>query len=1067
MKSILLFLALTLIAPLRADSVFEAPEEGEHIALIGNGLGERLQYFGKFESQLHLRYPEHHLSVRNLCYSGDTPAYRPRAGRPTPWAFPGGEKFRPELNKHRGEGHYPSPDEWLTICKADTVLAFFGFNESFDGPGGVEKYRAELDAFVAHTLTQKYNGKSAPKLVLVSPIAFEDLSSTYDLPDGIRENTNLALYTDVMREVAKKRGVGFIDLFSKTKELYATSKTSYTINGFSLHEIGDQRVSYLIADSLYAPKTIELRANPAKVMERIKEKTWLWQNDHRMLNGVHAYGRRWKPFGDFNYPQEIEKLREMTAIRDQAIWKAVIDEELDLAAADEKTRTLDPVETNFPEPVEYLRPKKSLESFTMMDGFQIELFADERDFPDLANPVQMTFDSKGRLWVCTMPSYPHYRPGDPMPDDKILILEDTDGDHRADKQTIFADGLHLPIGIELAPGGVYVSQEPNLVFLSDITGDDKADNKTYLLHGFDSHDTHHAISAFSSDASGALYMAEGTFLHSQVETPYGPQRCTGGGIWRFDPKSFRLDRVVQTEFYNPWGIAFDDWDNCFIGDASDGNNWWELPLSAKAPFDYNTEKIAPFAPKRSRPTSGAEFVSSRHFPEEMQGAFMQNNTIGFLGTSVNRITEDDGGFSGELLGDLLSSSDPNFRPCDLEFAPDGSLYILDWHNALVGHMQHSARDPKRDHAHGRVYRVTHKDRPLVEAPQIAGASIPKLFTALTEPEYRTRYRARRELRSQDWEIVVPAAKAWIKTLDPTDDRYEHHLTEALWVTWSHNRIDPEILQLCLSAKSEEARAAAVRVIRHSWRRIPNHTELLTIAANDPNPQVRLEAIIAASWLDNPDGARIALEAFKHPIGKWMPEAIRTTFLTLADDVGSLRADGKLDLTDNPLAGEFLAGTLQVGNESTTPSVSEPDLSPKDLELWRLGKEVYSRDAHCATCHQATGLGMEKIYPPLAESEWVVGNEERLIKLVLNGVWGPITVNETTYDPANGVPPMMGFAPLLNDREIAGVLTYIRNHFGNQAPPIKPETISKIREETKEKKGFYSPEELLKLHPFTK
>ncbi|WP_193212377.1 PVC-type heme-binding CxxCH protein [Luteolibacter marinus] len=1062
------FLVACLLLPaLRAAPVFEAPQKGEHIVLLGNGLGERMQYYGNFETQLHLRYPEHHLTVRNLCYPGDTPAYRPRAGRKTPWAFPGAEKLRPELNQHRGEGHYPSEDEWLATCKADTILAFFGYNESFEGPAGTEKYRAELDTFVAHTLAQQYNGNSAPRLVLVSPIAFEDLSSGYDLPDGTRENANLALYTEVMKEVAAKRQVGFIDLFNPTLALFKDSQSKLTTNGFALNDVGDVKIAYLLADALYQPAQILLLADPNKVAARVVEKSWFWQNDHRMLNGVHAYGRRWKPYGNFNYPQEIEKIREMTAVRDEAIWQAVAGKEMDLAAADAKTRALDPVETNFTRPIEYLSGKEALEKFTVMDGFQIELFADERDFPDLANPMQMTFDNFGRLWVCTMPSYPHYRPGDPLPDDKILIFEDTDGDHRADKQTVFADGLHLPIGFELAPGGVYVSQEPNLIYLRDTNGDGKADQRSYILNGFDPHDTHHAISAFSSDASGAIYMAEGVFLHSQVETPYGPQRCTGGGIWRFDPQSFRLERTVQTYFNNPWGIAFDDWDQCFIGDASDGNNWWALPLSVKAPFSHEIKKIAPFAPKRSRPTSGAEFVSSRHFPDEMQGAFMQNNAIGFLGTSVSRLHEDDGGFSGEALGDLVSSSDPNFRPCDLEFAPDGSLYILDWHNALVGHMQHSARDPNRDHARGRIYRVSHKTRPLVEAPAIAGASVPALFAALKEPEYRTRYRARRELRGQSADIVAPAARAWIDTLDPSDPRYEHHVTEALWVTWAQNRVDREILGLCLGAKSHQARAAAVHVLRYAWRKIPDHTALLLKAAGDPHPLVRLEAIAAASWLDNPDGATVLLEALKHPVGKWMPEAIKTAFLTLGDDIEELKKDGALDLTGNPVAAGYLDGTLELGAKPATPAEPEPKLAAADLELWRIGKEVYGREAHCATCHQPDGKGQDKIYPPLDGSEWVTGDEERLIKLVLKGLWGPITVKGTTFDPSNGVPPMMGFGPMLDDREVAGVLTYVRNHFGNTAPAVKPESVAKIREATKEKVDFYSTKDLLEQHPFTR
>ena len=155
-----------------------------------------------------------------------------------------------------------------------------------------------------------------------------------------------------------------------------------------------------------------------------------------------------------------------------------------------------------------------------------------------------------------------------------------------------------PIGFEFAPEGVYVAQEPNLVLLVDENGDDRADRMELLLHGFDTHDTHHAISAFCADASGAFYLCEGRFLHSQVETPYGARRCNDGGVWRFDPKNFRLERYSQADYNNPWGVAFDYWEQCYISDASDGLNWWGLPLSAKMPYGIEITKTRTFVPKR-------------------------------------------------------------------------------------------------------------------------------------------------------------------------------------------------------------------------------------------------------------------------------------------------------------------------------------------------------------------------------------------------------------------------------------------------------------------------------------
>jgi len=160
-------------------------------------------------------------------------------------------------------------------------------------------------------------------------------------------------------------------------------------------------------------------------------------------------------------------------------------------------------------------PRVALERLRPAPGYEVNLFASEEQFPDLAKPVAMTFDARGRLWVLTSPTYPHLLPGT-APHDKLVILEDTNEDGRADTSTVFADGLHLPMGFELGDGGVYVSQEPNLMFLRDTNGDDRADQRRIILHGFGTEDSHHAIHAFQWGPGGDLYFQEGTFLHSQV-----------------------------------------------------------------------------------------------------------------------------------------------------------------------------------------------------------------------------------------------------------------------------------------------------------------------------------------------------------------------------------------------------------------------------------------------------------------------------------------------------------------------------------------------------------------------
>lgn len=1049
------------------------PAAGERIVFIGNGLAERDIYYNRFETELHLRFPEQKLLVRNMGRAGETPGFRPHPARVSQWAFPGAEQFRPELSSHNGKGFFPMPDQWLTFLKADTIVAFFGYNESFDGPERVASFEGELHAFVLHTLSKAYNGTAAPRLVLVSPIAFEDLSGTRDLPNGKRENANLELYTAAMQRVAQKHGLTFIDLFHPTLKRYAGARQPFTINGFSPTDAAYRELAVLLADGLFGPAPRSAKADPALVHGAVQEKDWLWRNDYYILNGVHTHGQRYAPYGPQNYPDEVKKTREMAALRDTLIHDVAAGRKKDLAVDDSKTHPLPPVPTNFKPggamgTGDYQAGDKVIENLKMKEGFKVELFASEREFPELKNPVQMSFDNRGRLWVATMPTYPHWRPGDPKPNDKILILEDTNNDGKADKQTVFADRLHLPLGFELAPEGVYLTQQPNFCLLVDENGDDRADRLEILLHGFDTHDTHHAIHAYSSDASGAIYMGEGRFLHSQVETPYGPRRCNDGGVWRFEPRSFRLERHSQADYNNPWGIGFDHWEQNFIADASDGLSWWALPLAAKMPYGVELPKTQTFVPKRSRPTAGAEFVSSRHFPDELQGQFMNCNSIGFLGISLSTVTEDGAGFAGKLAGDLVSSSDPNYRPVDLEFAPDGSLYFVDWHNALVGHMQHNARDPNRDHDHGRIYRITYPARPLVKPAKVAGATIPELLENLKLPEYRTRYRTRRELRGRPASEVIPAVKAWAAKLDRNDPNYEHHLCEALWATWAQHQPDEGLIKQLLGAKQHQARAAAVGVVRLGFHRIPNATALLQQAALDPHPRVRLEALVASSWLDNAEGAAVALETMKQPYDVWMGPVAKHIFThTLKDDVEKLRGTRELKIEGNPNARAFLAGEFTFPeapkNEAQKNYGPTRTLEGEDLRMYRIGKEVYLRDAHCATCHQPNGEGMANIYPPLAKSDWL-DNDERLIKLALHGLWGPIEVRGQAYDPSKGIPPMMGFAGMLNDIEMAAVLTYVRQSFGNDGEPVSAEAVRRVRDATRGRVNHYMSDELLKEHP---
>ena len=1020
-------------------------KKGDHIVLIGNNLCSHMMNFGHFETELQLRYPDSLLFIRNMCDGGDTPGFRPHSGRVSPWAFPGAEIFQSELGQNsNSQGHFEMPDQWLTRLEADVVIACFGFSESFRGVEGLENYKAELKAFIEHTLSQKYNGKTPPHLVIVSPIAFQDLSNKYDFPTGEKENANLSLYTEAMRETTDSLNVHFVDAFTPSLKWYESGE-QLTSDGSQLNEVGYKKFAKLLVDAVFGKKKFVKRANAALVHEAVLEKNWYWHNDYKIPNGVHVFGRRYDPFGPDNYPFELKKIREMTAIRDKAIWAAAKGEKMDLATADKNTSQLPPVESNYISgdygrgEAAYLYGQNALDKIQVAPGYKIELFASEKEFPDLANPVQLSFDNKGRLWVAVMPTYPHWKPGDPKPNDKLLILEDTDNDGKADKQTVFVDGLHIPVGFEFAPEGVYVSQGTNLKLYTDTDGDDQADKEEIIFSGFDDHDTHHVISAFCADPSGAMYMGEGVFLHTNVETSYGAVRATNGGFFRFSPQRRHLERTAQVSIPNPWGIAFDEWGQNFYAETSGPVVSWMMPASIRPRYGKGSPKSPNLIPDdhKVRPTSGLEFISSRHFPDEVQGDLLINNTIGFLGTKQHAVADDSTGYQFTFRQDLVTSTDKNFRPVDMEFAPDGSLYLVDWHNVLIGHMQHNARDPYRDHVHGRIYRITYPSRPLVEPAKVAGASIPELLDNLKLPEYRTRYRTRRELRGRNTDEVLSQLKTWTESLDENDPRNEHHLLEALWVTWGLNKVDEKLIHKLLRANDFRVRAATVRVLRYAGHQVADQPLYLREAAHDEHGRVRLEAITAASWLDKDQGMAILNEAVKHPLDRWMKNA-------------------------HEAAVAHLNGQ-NVGEKKSEPIATH--LQGADLELFKKGYEIYERDGYCATCHQLNGKGLGASgYPPLAGSEWVTGSEERLIKLTLKGLVGPIKVLDKEYP---GQVPMTPYEGLLNDEEMAAVLTFVRNAFGNKSPVISTDKVKSIRAEVENKKGFYTATELLGEHPHEK
>jgi putative heme-binding domain-containing protein len=856
----------------------------DHVVFVGNTLAERMQYFGNFETLLHSRFPQHELYVRDLGWAADELTIRLRS---------------------RGFADHGSN---LVDHAPDILIAMFGFNESFAGPAGVAKFEKDLAAFVKDPLSiDRYTSpggnwdkatdgsslaaakKPVRQVVLVSPTAHENLKNSH-LPDGADTNKNLTLYTEAMRKVAAQEGAVFVDLFTPSLAAMQRSAKHWTINGIHMNAHGDAEMAKLLDAGLFGSAAAAATIDMGKLLAAVNEKNLQFFYDHRGVNGCYIYGGRKNPYGTVNFPAEFKKLRAMTAVRDRRVWDVAQGKPVPERIDDSGTGEIPPVGTNVKSLPPATTPAESQAMMEIQAGYEVNLFASEVEFPNLANPVQMAFDARGRLWIATMPSYPQYFPGTPV-DDKILIYEDTDGDGRADKETVFAGGLHLPTGFEIADGGCYVAQEPNLVFLKDTDGDDRADVRTIVLGGFDSADSHHAIGAFASDPAGGLLMMEGTFHQTAVETIRGPKRCSNAGIFRYDRKREQLDVFVSYGFANPWGQTFDRWGQYFVADASGGANYFGTAFSGDVDYPHKHGSLKQFLQKQWRPTSGCEFVSSRQFPDDAQGNYLLNNCIGFQGVLQYKMREDGSGFAADPVDPLVKSNDPNFRPVDLEFGADGCLFVVDWYNPLVGHMQHSLRDPNRDHAHGRIWRVKAKDRPLVVSPAIAGEPVAKVLEALKVYEDRARYRARAELRSRPTAEVMPALEAWIAGLDPNHPDHQHHLVEALWVCQAQDVVNEPLLDRLLASPEPRARAAATRVLSF-WRdRAGDVFGRLRRLVADEHPLVRLEAVRALSFFRDQEAINIAIESLVMPQDDYLAYVFRETMQTLSRRVPAVTAGG--------------------------------------------------------------------------------------------------------------------------------------------------------------------------------
>ena len=812
--------------------------KGARIAFIGNTLLDRAQHFGHFEAALQQAHPKAELVVRNLTWAADQLGTEPRPA------------------------NFADVEQHLTIAKADVIFAAYGFNESFAGESGLPEFRQKLTTYVAGLKAKAFNGEGGPRIVLVSPIANENVKG---VAAADRNNKNIAAYTKVMREVAAAQGVGFADVFTATEEAMASRGTDLTINGCHLNEAGYK----VFAEALFA-KTFVGRKGPAvdeAVRAAVIEKNKQFFRRYRPVNTFYYTGGRNRSYGYLDFLPAMRNFDIMVQNRDRRIWDLAQGKAVPAKIDDSNVPPL-PATAASRGANKWMSPADELKAFKVDPRFEVNLFASEEEFPEIACPIQMRWDSQGRMWVSCSTTYPHVYPGN-EPDDKLVILEDTDGDGRADKSTVFADDLHIPLSFEFGDGGVYVSEEPHMSFIKDTDGDGKADHRELVLTGFGCEDSHHALHDFVWSPDGDLIFRESIFHHSQVETPYGPVRQQNSGWFRFEPRQHKLTSFGTYHSTNPWGVTFDDW----------GQHVASHPIYAQAfhALDpvYPKQHPRPAGLRAYSGTCGQEFVDFASWPKEMQGGYVKVRYKPTNRVEFHKWKKTEFGYDEEYVGDIIFSTNLSFIPVDLRYGPRGAMYVCDWYNPIKGHAQYSLRDERRDRKSGRIWRILPKGAKLTTPPKLAGAPVKDLLNVLKRPEYRYRYWAKRELRERPAAEVQTALDSWVKALDSKAARHRHHQMEAVWMYRNLEAAKPALLAELLECETPEARAAATHQLRYWHAHFKDGNARLRKAANDKDPIVRMEAAIATSYIGTEAAMHALADTTKHPHGGHLAYGMRT------------------------------------------------------------------------------------------------------------------------------------------------------------------------------------------------
>lgn len=979
-----------------ADGRFKM-EPGEVVVFTGQENLVRDAKSGALESLLAARYATEAPRFRSMAWEADT-VY---------------EQWR-DMN-------FGTWKDQLSATGATMVLAQFGQMEVLDGLKRLPEFTAAY-----HRLLDEFSTQTR-KLVLIGPMPFER-SLSPNAPDLTTKNTDVRAYSEAVQAIAKQRGAVFVDVF--TPLLYRpASEPRLTDDGIHLNPNGQRIVASLIAEKLGVEPS---SASPRESLrEAIAEKNELWSDLWRPANWSFAFGDRVQhPFGKpgGGRPFLKDEMASLMPMVEQA------EARIHLLASGKEAPALQLVQPVLPPEEKVMTPEEELATFTLAEGYECRLFASEKD--GVIKPTQMSWDEKGRLYVACSPTYPHVEPGK-KPGDYILVCEDTDGDGRVDKTSRFAEGLKMVQGVEPGAGGLYVCDYSELVHLRDRDGDGRADERRVIYSGFGIGDTHQLINSIIHGPEGSLWFSQGLHNFATVETAEGNKRLHKAGLWRLNTRTDRLDPFFNgaAAGANCWGVAFDDYGQVFHKSGDRPMGYYSVPglIRIENPDNYHpTGALFDTNPK----TTAIEFIGTKALPENVQGCAV---IAGFMGNTMefHRVLDDGSGFKSEQLPKLLKSTSTAFRPVDVSMGPDGAIYVCDWFNPIIGHYQASYRDPARDKTHGRIWRISAKGIAPVKQPALSTMKPAELLDQLRSPERWTRYQAKRLLFDANKEEALKAADAWMAKLDVADALYEHLLLEVIGIYQAHESPRPELLAKLIAAKDPKVRAYGARVVGVWSGQLPQALDQLRALVRDAHPRVRLESIVACSYVNQPQAVEVAALALQSPTDRFIDYA-------LAQCVRGTKAVWKPSADKLTFGGDATIKAKIMKLAGSEPAPASP------------GKLVF--DALCMNCHQPDGKGLPGIYPSVIGSDWVSGDKDVLIKILVHGLNGPIKING---QPFAAMVPMPMPPSSLNDEQIADVLSYLRSNFGNKAEAVTKEEVKTVREANKDRTAMWTADELKK------